>query len=142
MSALLNARVKIPRTKHSSHIKPASAEEHYTKSREDDAPISPKSQVEKKDSGRASPHNFNEKDDLQPASIQPYQSKNSFSTSIDEVPITTRRKLYVPNDKENLKDAGTARASIAASRESPSGTTEGNWAAEHQHQTVRLFTPP
>jgi hypothetical protein len=137
MSALLNTRLKLPKTKIPTHIKTESADGHHVEDREDNESLSPKSQSGGKDSGQAAPHAFNEKDQTQPILIQSYQTKKLYCTSIDEVPVTVERKVYVPNTEEDLKDAGTARAAVAASRESPFGTTEGNWAAEHQHQTVR-----
>jgi hypothetical protein len=64
-----------------------------------------------------------------------------YSNSIAEAPITVERKSYVSEPNEILIDAGTARATLAASKENPNGTTEGDWAANHQHQTVRLCSP-
>lgn len=58
--------------------------------------------------------------------------------SISKTPITVERKPYVPGPNDILIDAGTPRATLAASKESPNGTVEGDWAAKHQHQTVRF----
>jgi len=59
-----------------------------------------------------------------------------FKTKIFEQPVTNERKPYLPPPDSVLRNPGTARATIAASREKPNGTTEDNWAATHQHQTV------
>ena len=64
----------------------------------------------------------------------------SYSVTIDEVPVTSERVPYVPGKDDALIHPGTARANIAPSKESPNGTQEGNWAKEHQHQTVRSRT--
>ncbi|TID27543.1 Caleosin domain-containing protein [Venturia nashicola] len=55
---------------------------------------------------------------------------------IPEAPVTVKRKSYIPGPNDLLTDAGAPRATIAASKESPNGTVEGGWAANHQHQTV------
>ncbi|MCJ1252323.1 hypothetical protein MMC24_000128 [Lignoscripta atroalba] len=60
----------------------------------------------------------------------------SYATAIKEQPVTEQRKPYTPAYGDNLIDAGTARANIAASRESPNGTMEDDYAKTHQHQTV------
>ncbi|KAK5100238.1 hypothetical protein LTR70_001774 [Exophiala xenobiotica] len=52
------------------------------------------------------------------------------------LPVTELRKPFQPIDGDAFKDAATARATIAASREHPNGTTEGGYAARHQHRTV------
>jgi len=59
-----------------------------------------------------------------------------YKVAISEVPITEKRKPYVPGPEAELIDAGTARATLAASQENPEGTKKDNWAARHQHQTV------
>lgn len=61
-----------------------------------------------------------------------------YYNSISEAPITLERTSYIPGHNEILIDAGTPRATLAASKESPNGTVEGDWAAKHQHQTVRF----
>lgn len=57
-------------------------------------------------------------------------------TSIPEQPQTEQRKPFIGHKDERLSNAGTARAVIAASRESPNGTTEDDYAARHEQQTV------
>jgi hypothetical protein len=58
-------------------------------------------------------------------------------TSISQVPVTMRRKSFVQlRDDIKLPQAGTARANIAASRETADGTTKGDWASRHRNQTV------
>ena len=59
-----------------------------------------------------------------------------FKTSISEQPITQERKPFIPPTGSGLINAGTARATLAASREKPNGTTEDNYAGRHEHQTV------
>lgn len=55
-------------------------------------------------------------------------------SSIPSVPITMIRPAFKGNGK--LKEAGIPRANIAASAESPNGTTKDNYAANHAHETV------
>ncbi|TKA72184.1 hypothetical protein B0A49_02891 [Cryomyces minteri] len=74
--------------------------------------------------------------DLVEKAIDQYPHGKPYSTSIVEVPITCERKPYIPQEHDALIDAGTARATIAPSKESPNGTTEGDWAKNHSHQTV------
>lgn len=62
-----------------------------------------------------------------------------FKVAIPEVPITEKRKPYNPGNKEQLVNAGTARATIAASREYPKGTIKDDWARKHKHQTVHIM---
>lgn len=69
--------------------------------------------------------------------IHDYPTGNPYSTAIRQQPITQQRKPYVPSRDSRLHDAGTARATIAASAESPNGTQERNYTRDHQHQTVR-----
>jgi len=58
-------------------------------------------------------------------------------TSISSVPVTVQFPPFVQtSDKSMLKQAGTARVNIAASKESPNGTTENDWAKKHSDQTV------
>ncbi|KAI9816253.1 MAG: hypothetical protein M1827_001854 [Pycnora praestabilis] len=59
-----------------------------------------------------------------------------YSVAIKEYPVTEERKPYVPKAGDVLRDAGTARATIAATNEKPNGTTENNWARDHAHQTI------
>ncbi|KAF2807207.1 Caleosin-domain-containing protein [Mytilinidion resinicola] len=57
--------------------------------------------------------------------------------SIQSVPITEKRKPFINTDPGlELYHAGTARANIAASAESPHGTTEKDWTTRHSHQSV------
>ncbi|MCJ1433364.1 hypothetical protein MMC27_002724 [Xylographa pallens] len=65
---------------------------------------------------------------------QPQSKENSIKTFIIEQPVTIQRLPYVPKDGDLLVDAGTARATIAASRESPNGTP--GYAEKHQNKTV------
>ena len=67
-------------------------------------------------------------------------AERPFKTSIPQQPVTEERIPYLPPPSSVLTNAGTARATLAASREKPNGTTENNYAANHQHQTVR--SPP
>ena len=57
-------------------------------------------------------------------------------TSIPEQPITQQRKPFIKRKDEALSNAGTARAVIAASRESPNGTIEDDYVRKHEKQTV------
>jgi peroxygenase len=59
-----------------------------------------------------------------------------YKVAISEVPITEKRKPYIPAPDAELIDAGTARATLAATQEHPEGTKKDNWAQRHQHQTV------
>lgn len=59
-----------------------------------------------------------------------------YKVAIRQQPVTELRKPYVPKEGDALKDSGTARANIAASKESPNGTTEADYAGRHQNQTV------
>jgi hypothetical protein len=86
----------------------------------------------------------------------PDAAPDGITTSIDTVPITLQRKPYQPGgENPKLAHAGTyprdtqvtkaftdivegvARANLAATHERPGGTTEGDWAHKHRHQTVR-----
>lgn len=62
--------------------------------------------------------------------------QKSFKTAIAEQPVTEERKPFLPPPESVLQDAGTARATLAASREKPNGTTEDGYADTHQNQTV------
>ncbi|KEY69579.1 hypothetical protein S7711_06208 [Stachybotrys chartarum IBT 7711] len=58
-------------------------------------------------------------------------------THIPDVPVTGLRKPFLqPEDAVRLPHTGTPRANLAATYERPEGTTESNWAKEHEHQTV------
>ena len=60
----------------------------------------------------------------------------AFKTDIPEQPVTQKRQPYIPSAEDHLTDLGVARATIAASKEHPNGTTEDDYARRHQHQTV------
>jgi hypothetical protein len=64
-----------------------------------------------------------------------------FCNSIPEAQVTLERKSYIPQPNDLLTDPGTPRATLAASKESPNGTIEDDWARKHQHQTVILTYP-
>lgn len=68
-------------------------------------------------------------------------SQTTYLTSISQQPVTQHRPLYIPTMNDLLTDAGTARATLAASKESPNGTVEDDYAKRHQDQTVRLPLP-
>ena len=59
-----------------------------------------------------------------------------FKTAIAEQPVTEERMPFLPPPESVLQDAGTARATLAASREKPNGTIEDGYADTHQNQTV------
>jgi peroxygenase len=69
--------------------------------------------------------------------ISDFPPGKQYSIAISEVPVTVERLAYYPKEGDRLQDAGTARANIAASNESPNGTSQDNWAENHKHQTVR-----
>lgn len=69
--------------------------------------------------------------------INNFPPGKQYSIAIKEVPVTVERLPYYPKEGDRLQDPGTARANIAASNESPNGTTQDNWAHHHEHQTVR-----
>lgn len=64
--------------------------------------------------------------------------KKPYQVALGQYPVTELRKPYVPKEGSPLVDSGVARANIAASQESPNGTTEDDYARRHQDQTVRL----
>jgi hypothetical protein len=70
---------------------------------------------------------------------QLHRQDKPYKISLPEVPITEQRKLYVPESDDKLIDPGTARATLAACRENPDGTSKDNWAKTHTHQTVFQF---
>jgi len=113
----------------------ATASPNGTKHDDDLKAISPK--TSRNDSGQDIPQDTKQKNGVPARAVEHYPPGKSYCTSIDEVPVTSERKPYHPKAKAELQDAGTARATVAASTESPNGTLEGNWAAKHQHQTVR-----
>ena len=71
---------------------------------------------------------------------RPHSKETAIKTFIIEQPVTIQRLPYVPKDGDLLVDAGTARATIAASRESPNGTP--GYAEKHQNKTVNTPNPP
>ncbi len=72
-------------------------------------------------------------------SMDGISAQEPFKTNIKEQPVTLERKPFAPQKGDRLTNAGTPRATIAASEERPNGTTEGNYAKDHQHQTVLDF---
>ncbi len=66
-----------------------------------------------------------------------FPDEKHFDIAIKEQPITEERKPYVRSRFDPLVDAGTARANVAASKESPNGTEDGDFAKKHRNQTVR-----
>jgi hypothetical protein len=78
--------------------------------------------------------------------MEPSNNKNSSTagkgqrsailSSIPLVPVTVQRKPFRPGPDSKLIDAGTARASIAASEEAPDGTTREGWPEKKTGRTV------
>lgn len=68
--------------------------------------------------------------------INDFPPGKPYSIAVAGVPTTYERRPYYPKQGDRLQDPGTARANIAASNESPHGTTQDNWAEKHKHQTV------
>ncbi|KAF2438424.1 Caleosin-domain-containing protein [Karstenula rhodostoma CBS 690.94] len=56
--------------------------------------------------------------------------------SIRPAPITIKRKPFIAKPDSKLRNAGTARAYVAATEDKPYGTTHRDWARNHSHQTV------
>jgi len=63
-------------------------------------------------------------------------AEEPFPTAIYQQPVTEQRKPFKPAAHDTLRDAGTARANIAADTRCPNGTVEGDFAEKHKHQTV------
>ena len=63
-------------------------------------------------------------------------TQKPFKTAIAEQPVTKERIPFLPPPDSVLQNAGTARATLAASREKPNGTTSNGYAGTHQNQTV------
>ena len=63
-------------------------------------------------------------------------TQKPFKTAIAEQPVTKERLPFLPPPESLLRNAGTARATLAASREKPNGTTGNGYADTHQNQTV------
>ncbi|KAL8761291.1 MAG: hypothetical protein Q9184_002586 [Pyrenodesmia sp. 2 TL-2023] len=64
------------------------------------------------------------------------EPRQQYLTSINQQPITVEHKPCVPKSRDELIDAGTARATLAVSNESPNGTVDDDYAAKNQHLTV------
>jgi len=77
--------------------------------------------------------------EVTPTSDRPdgFPDEKPFDIAIKEQPVTEERKPYVRSQFDPLVDAGTARANVAASKESPNGTEDGDYAKKHRNQTVR-----
>ncbi|KAL9101428.1 MAG: hypothetical protein Q9163_003300 [Psora crenata] len=73
--------------------------------------------------------------DKKSPSYHKYQGR-SFETSIPQQPITVKHRPFLGSPGSALENPGAARANVAASQEKPNGTTEDDYAARHQHQTV------
>ena len=67
-------------------------------------------------------------------------TQKPFKTAIGEQPVTQERMPFLPPPASVLQNAGTARATLAASREKPEGTTDDGYAGTHQNQTVIFST--
>ncbi|OCK78499.1 hypothetical protein K432DRAFT_406432, partial [Lepidopterella palustris CBS 459.81] len=67
--------------------------------------------------------------------VNNYPAEKPYCVAIPEAPLTGSRVPYIPQKNDSLIDAGAARATVAASSQSPNGTVENDWAREHQHQT-------
>lgn len=93
------------------------------------------------DSANAGHNAHVDPDPIGNAIIHDYPHEKPYSVAIRQQPITQQRKPYVPSKDGRLHDAGTARATIAASAESPNGTQDRNYTRDHQHQTVRSSSP-
>ncbi|KAJ4395083.1 hypothetical protein N0V91_011082 [Didymella pomorum] len=65
-----------------------------------------------------------------------YEFSASDVRTVNHVPITSRQRPWVAPKNSPLKEPGLARANIAATHDKPDGTTEGDWAKRHRHQTV------
>ncbi|KAL9109332.1 MAG: hypothetical protein Q9187_008180 [Circinaria calcarea] len=62
--------------------------------------------------------------------------KKPYQVTLRQHPVTELRKPYVPKERDRLIDSGVPRANVAASQESPNGTTEDDYARRHRDQTV------
>lgn len=67
-----------------------------------------------------------------------FANEISFDIAIKEQPVTEERQPYFRSGFDPLGDVGTARANIAASKESPNGTEDGDYSKKHRNQTVRV----
>ncbi|KAL7938007.1 Caleosin related domain-containing protein [Trichoderma chlorosporum] len=65
------------------------------------------------------------------------RNSNSVTSYIQSAPVTLQRKPFVqPESDVRLSHTGTPRANVAATYDQPEGSQAGNWAKEHQNQTV------
>ena len=58
--------------------------------------------------------------------------RNTYVTATKQQPLTVEHKPYTPKHVEQLINAGTARATLAVSTDSPNGTTKDGYAAKQQ----------
>ncbi|KAK4080360.1 hypothetical protein Trihar35433_1465 [Trichoderma harzianum] len=64
-------------------------------------------------------------------------NSDAVKSYIHAAPITLQRKPFLqPEGDVRLSHTGTPRANIAATYDQPEGSQAGNWAKEHQNQTV------
>jgi peroxygenase len=70
-----------------------------------------------------------------PSSTLP-NGTSAITHSIASVPVTTQRQPFSNPQDTPLPNAGEARANLAPSLQTPSGTTSGDWSTKHAHQTV------
>ncbi|KAL6829906.1 hypothetical protein THAR02_02850 [Trichoderma harzianum] len=64
-------------------------------------------------------------------------NSDAVKSYIHAAPITLQRKPFLqPEGDVRLQHTGTPRANIAATYDQPEGSQAGNWAKEHQNQTV------
>lgn len=56
--------------------------------------------------------------------------------SIPVAAITEQYKAHAPPADSQLVNSGIAHTTYAPTSECPFGTTKGDWAEKHQHQTV------
>lgn len=61
---------------------------------------------------------------------------NFIVSAISTAPITVQRPAFQPCSSCTLQNAGTPRANLAPSVQSPNGTTENGYASRNAHQTV------
>ena len=65
-----------------------------------------------------------------------FLDEKPFDIAIKEQPVTEERKPYVRKQDDLLAEAGTARANIAASKDSPNGTEDRDYTKKRSNQTV------
>ena len=66
-------------------------------------------------------------------------TQKPFKTAIAEQPVTEERKPFLPPPNSALRNAGTARATLAATYDKPNGTIDNGYAGAHQNQTVPML---